>query len=221
MENRNHEINGPHKGQPIYNAGESPESARLAAVMLHGRGANAMDILSLAGELSVPGFAYLAPQAASNTWYPHRFMELTISNEPWLSSALSVIHRILQHLRDSGIPSEKTVLLGFSQGACLALEYAARNAVRYGGIAGLSGGVIGADGEERQDKGDLAGTPVFLGCSDVDPHIPKERVQDTAKIMEALGGKVTVKLYPNMAHTVNQEEIHIVREMLQGVANDI
>jgi predicted esterase len=221
MQKQNHEINGPHKGQPVYNTGESPESASAAVVMLHGRGATAMDILSLAGELSLPEYAYLAPQAANNTWYPNSFMELTISNEPWLSSALSVVARIMQHLKDSGVPPEKTVLLGFSQGACLALEYAARNAVRYGGIAGLSGGVIGAEGEDRQDNGDLAGTPVFLGCSDVDPHIPKKRVLDTAKILEALGGKVRVDIYPNLPHTVNQDEILIVRDMLQGVLNGV
>jgi phospholipase/carboxylesterase len=221
MQESNKVINGPHKGQPVYNSGESLETADAAVVMLHGRGATAMDILSLAAEWTAPGFAYLAPQAANNTWYPYRFMELTISNEPWLSSALSIVARIMQHLKDAGITPEKTVLLGFSQGACLALEYAARNAARYGGIVGLSGGVIGADGEPRQDKGNLQGTPVFLGCSDIDPHIPKERVMDTAALMESLGGKVSVKLYPNMEHTVNQDEISIVKEMLHSVHQEI
>jgi phospholipase/carboxylesterase len=180
-----------------------------------------MDILSLAAEISLPGVAYLAPQAANNTWYPYRFMEATISNEPWLSSALSVVTRIIQHLKDSGIQEEKIFLLGFSQGACLALEYTARNARRYGGIAGLSGGVIGADGEERQDQGNLEGTPVFLGCSDVDPHIPVERVLKTEKIMKALGGEVTVKIYPNMPHTINQDEIDIVKKMLAEVVESV
>jgi phospholipase/carboxylesterase len=221
MEKRDSEINGPHKGQPIYNAGEPLEAAQAAVIMLHGRGATAMDILSLAAEMSTPGYAYLAPQAANNTWYPYPFMELTINNEPWLSSALSVVARIMQHLHDSGIPPEKTVLLGFSQGACLALEYAARNARRYGGIAGLSGGIIGAAGEERQDKGDLEGTPVFLGCSDVDPHIPKERVLETEQIMIALGGEVIVRFYKNMAHTVNQDEIEIVKGILKEVVNGL
>lgn len=221
MEKRGSEINGPHKGQPIYNAGEPLEAARAAVIMLHGRGATAMDILTLAAEMSTTGFAYLAPQAANNTWYPYPFMELTINNEPWLSSALSVVARIMQHLHDSGIPPEKTVLLGFSQGACLALEYAARNARQYGGIAGLSGGIIGAEGEERQDKGDLEGTPVFLGCSDVDPHIPKERVLETEKIMIALGGEVMVRFYQNMAHTVNQDEIEIVKGILKEVVNGL
>jgi phospholipase/carboxylesterase len=221
MEMSNMEISGPHKGQPVYNAGETPEAAKAAVVMLHGRGATAMDILSLSAEISLPGVAFLAPQAANNTWYPHRFMEATVSNEPWLSSALSVAGKIIQHLKDSGIPEEKMLLLGFSQGACLALEYAARNARRYGGVAGLSGGVIGADSEQRQDEGNLAGTPVFLGCSDVDPHIPKERVLKTEKIMKALGGDVTVKLYPNMGHAVNQDEIDVVKRMLAEVVENV
>lgn len=221
MENSEMEISGPHKGQPVYNAGESPEAASTAVIMLHGRGATAMDILSLAAELSVPGTAFLAPQAANNTWYPHRFMEPTISNEPWLSSALSVIARIMLHLKDSGISPEKTFLLGFSQGACLALEYAARNARRYVGIAGLSGGVIGAENEQRQDRGNLQGTPVFLGCSDVDPHIPKERVLKTEQIMKALGGNVTVKIYPNMPHTINRDEMEFVKKMLQEAVDGV
>jgi predicted esterase len=187
-------------------------------LMLHGRGARAEDILSLAGEFAVPGFAYIAPQAAGNTWYPNRFLAPLASNEPWLSSALAFVDDVLAQIVAAGIPPERTILLGFSQGACLALEYAARNARRYGGLAGLSGALIGPDGTPRDDAGSLAGTPVFLGCSDVDFHVPKERVEEAAGVLRRLGGDVTVRLYPNLDHTVNQDEIDFVREMLARVA---
>lgn len=207
-------ITGPHEGQQVYTTGKRIENARAAMVMLHGRGATAGDILSLAAEFDRPDFVYLAPQAADGTWYPSRFLDPTSSNEPWLSSALAQIERILAHLKNSGMPPEKTILLGFSQGACLALEYAARNARRYGGLAGLSGGLIGAGDEKRQDKGYLDGAPVFLGCSDADPHIPKERVMHAAEVLRGLGGEVTVRLYPDMAHTINNDEIEAVRDLM-------
>lgn len=184
-------------------------------LMIHGRGARAEDILSLANEFDQPGFAYFAPQAAGNTWYPNRFLVPLTMNEPWLSSALTFIDEVLEEIINAGVPAPQIMLLGFSQGACLALEFAARNARRYGGIVGLSGALIGPDDTPRDYKGSLAGTPVFLGCSDVDFHVPKERVHETAEVMRRLGGEVTERLYPNMGHTVNQDEIDFVRGMMQ------
>lgn len=210
----------PHQGQSIRLAGEPLGRARAAILMLHGRGAHAEDILSLADELAVPGFAYLAPQAADNTWYPNRFLAPLASNEPWLSSALAFVDNALAQILAAGIPLERIILLGFSQGACLALEYAARHArfaPRYGGLVGLSGALIGPDGTPRDDAGSLAGTPVFLGCSDVDFHVPKERVEEAADVLRHLGGDVTVRLYPNLDHTVNQDEIDFVRKMMQAL----
>ena len=209
---------GPHQGQPVRIAGEPVSRARAAMLMVHGRGASADDILSLSNEFEQPGFAYFAPQAAGNTWYPNRFLVPLTENEPWLSSALAFVEEVLAEITNAGIPAEQIMLLGFSQGACLALEFAARNAQRYGGIVGLSGALIGPDDTPRDYKGSLAGTPVFLGCSDVDFHVPKERVDQTAEVLKNLGGEVTKRLYPNMGHTVNQDEIDFVRGMMQRLA---
>ena len=209
----------PHRGQPVRAAGQSLDRARAAMLMVHGRGAQAEDILSLANEFAQPEFAYLAPQAAGNTWYPNRFVAPMETNEPWLSSALELVGNVLEQIAAAGIPHERTILLGFSQGACLALEFSARNARRYGGVVGLSGGLIGPEGTPRAYAGSLAGTPVFLGCSDVDFHIPKERVEETAEVLRGLGAEVTKRLYPNMDHTVNQDEIEVVRGMMQKVVS--
>src|SRR5436853_1610513 len=214
MPEHSHTVRGPHQGQPIMTAGEPLNRARAAMVMVHGRGASAESILDLAVELHQPGFAYLAPQAAGNTWYPYSFLAPLARNEPGLSSGLAAITTVLAQVVQAGIPLERTLLLGFSQGACLALEFVARNARRYGGVAGLSGGLIGPDGTPRDYPGSLAATPVFLGCSDVDFHIPKERVQLSAEVLHRLGGKVTMRLYPGMGHTVNQDEIAFVRGMM-------
>ncbi len=205
-----------HQGQPLLVAGEPIATARAAMILLHGRGATARDILTLADELDQPGFAYLAPQAAGGTWYPNRFLALTATNEPWLSSALAVVRDVVA-LVGKHLPPERAILLGFSQGACLALEYAARNARRYGGLVGLSGALIGADDETRHDQGSLDGTPVLLGCSDMDMHIPKARIHHTEKVLSALGGKVTTRLYPNMDHTINSDELDLVRGMLAAL----
>src|SRR5256884_6423938 len=166
-------ITGPHQGQPLLLAGEPLESAKAAMIMMHGRGATAEDILMLADEFKQPGFAYLAPQAAGNSWYPNSFLAPIASNEPGLSSGLAVIASLLEQLTQAGISSERTILLGFSQGACLSLEFTARNARRYGGVAGLSGGLIGPDGTPRGSPRSLDGAPGFLRCSDVDSPIPK------------------------------------------------
>jgi phospholipase/carboxylesterase len=206
-----------HLGQPLVLAGEPPGSARAAMIMLHGRGATAQDILTLTADLHCPGFIYLAPHAAGNTWYPNSFLAPIASNEPDLSSGLAVITSLLDQLAQVGIPAERTILLGFSQGACLSLEYTARNARRYGGVVGLSGGLIGPDGTPRDYPGSLAGTPVFLGCSDMDPYIPKERVEQATEALRLLGGNVTMQLYPHMDHTVNQDELHFVQGMMASV----
>ena len=208
-------IQGPHQGQPVRMAGEPVSRARAAMLTIHGRGARAEDIVSLANEVNVPGFAYLAPQAAENTWYPNRFLVPLVENEPWLSSALKFVDDVLTEIINAGIPAERIILMGFSQGACLTLEFAARSARRYGGIVGLSGALIGPDDTPRDYKGSLAGTPVFLGCSDVDFHVPRERVDQTAEVLRRLGGEVTERLYPNMDHSVNQDEIDFVRGMMQ------
>jgi phospholipase/carboxylesterase len=210
-------IRGPHEGRPVLAAGAPLDQAQAAMILIHGRGATAESILDLAAEVDRPGFAYLAPQAAGNTWYPNSFLAPILSNEPGLSSGLAVIDGLLAHLAAAGLPPERTILLGFSQGACLTLEYVARHARRYGGVAGLSGGLIGPDGTPRNYTGSLAGTPVFLGCSDVDFHIPKERVEDTAAVLRRLGGDVTMRLYPNMGHTVNADELAAVRALMAGV----
>jgi phospholipase/carboxylesterase len=206
---------GPHQGQPLLVAGESLEKAQAAMIMVHGRGASAEDILGLSVDLKQPGFVYLAPQAAGYSWYPNSFLAPIASNEPGLSSGLAIIASVLEQLAGAGIPAERTILLGFSQGACLSLEFVARNARRYGGVAGLSGGLIGPDDTPRNYAGSLAGTPVFLGCSDVDFHIPKERVLQSAEVLQRMGGDVTTRLYPRMGHTVNRDELGFVQGMMQ------
>jgi predicted esterase len=210
-------MTGSHEGQPVLLAGEPLEKAQAAMIMIHGRGAGAQDILMLVPELDQSGFTYLAPQAANHTWYPNSFLAPVVSNEPGLSSGLAVIAGIFAQVNSTGIPTERTILLGFSQGACLSLEFTARNARRYGGVAGLSGGLIGPDGTPRNYDGSLDGTPVFLGCSDVDFHIPKERVQQSTRILRNLGADVTERLYPGMGHTIIPDEIDFVRGMMKSL----
>lgn len=205
-----------HQDGPLLTYGEPLAKARAAMIMLHGRGATAQDILSLAPLFEAEAIAYLAPQAANNTWYPHPFTAPMERNEPWLSSALERVDRAVQAVRQAGIAPDQTYLLGFSQGACLTLEYAARHAGRYGGVFGLSGGLIGPDGTPRDYPGSMERTPVFLGCSDVDFHIAKERVEEAAGVFRRLGANVTMHLYPNMGHTVNDDEIAFVRQIVQG-----
>lgn len=206
-----------HQGQPVLQMGGPLEQAKASMILVHGRGATAQSILTLVPEINQPGLVYLAPQAAHQTWYPNRFLDPIPSNEPYLSSALKVLEDLLASVLQAGIPTEKIVLLGFSQGGCLTLEFAARHAQRYGAVVGLSSGLIGPDDTPRDYPGSLSDTPVFLGCSDMDFHIPKERVHQSAQILEKLGGVVTERLYPNMGHTVNEDELNIVREMVANV----
>lgn len=210
-------VPGPHPDGPIRSAGVPLAEARAVVVVVHGRGATAADILGLTEEFAVPGVAYLAPQAAEQTWYPHSFLAPLSSNEPGLSSGLATIGALLAAVAAAGVPAERTALLGFSQGACLALEYAARHAQRYGALVGLSGGLIGPPATPRTYGGSLAGTPVFLGCSDRDPHIPRARVEESATVFEGLGAVVTLRIYPNMGHTVNRDEIAAVQTLLAAL----
>ena len=198
-------------------AGEDLARARGAVVMIHGRGASAESILELAESLATAGLALLAPQAAGGAWYPYRFLAPLEQNEPALSAALATIGAALDAVAAAGVPAERTVLLGFSQGACLATEYAARNAQRYGGVVGLSGGLIGPDGTPRDYTGSLGETPVFLGCSDVDFHIPQARVVESAAILRGLGGNVDMRIYPGMGHTVNEDELEAVQAILDRI----
>jgi len=219
----------PHQGQPIESAGLPLLEARCAMVLVHGRGASAEDILTLVDQLDQGGFAYLAPRAAGSSWYPQSFRAPLEQNEPWLSSALAAVGDVVETIETAGIPRDRTILLGFSQGACLTLEFAARNArLReraptgeaqevYGGVAGLTGALIGPDGMERSYPGMLDGTVVFLGCGDPDPHVPVARVDETEAVLTRMGATVTKRIYPGMAHTINKDEIDFVRRMMAGL----
>jgi predicted esterase len=204
----------PHANQPVLRAGAPIASARLVAIMVHGRGASAEDILGLAREFSHRDIAYLAPQAAGNTWYPYSFLMPMEQNEPALSSALRMIENLLSSLRAQNFPPEKVALMGFSQGACLSLEFAARHAQRYAAVAAFSGGLIGPPATPRDYQGSLDGTPVFMGCSDVDPHIPVDRVYESADVFTHMGAVVDRRIYPRMGHAINPEEIEAVDALL-------
>lgn len=208
---------GPHQGQPNQMRGDH-ESPKAAMILLHGRGDSGAGILGLVDHLERPGWAFIAPQAAGNTWYPNRFIAPVSANEPWLSSALLAVHDTLEAAQAAGVPLERTILLGFSQGACLALEYAARNGARYGGVVGLSGGLIGAALEPSRYPKSLSGTPVFMGCSDVDFHIPKVRVEESAALLGNIGARVDARIYPNLGHTINDDELDAVRNLMRNIA---
>jgi len=195
-------------------SGKKIGEASKALIMIHGRGASAEDILTIAGHLNVKDFALLAPQATNNTWYPYSFMAPPVSNEPWLSSALAVVKEIVDELVAKGIAPNNIYFLGFSQGACLTLEFVTRHATRYGGIIAFTGGLIGDKLYPGNYKGDFAGTPVFIGTSDPDPHVPVERVNDSAALIEKMNASVTKKIYKNMGHTINQDEISTVNEIV-------
>jgi predicted esterase len=203
-----------HANQPVLQSGPSPEKARLVAILLHGRGASADDILGLAHQFTPRDVAYLAPQAAGSTWYPYSFLAPLGQNEPWLGSALSVVGGLIDDLAQHGIPSERVVLMGFSQGACLALEFAARHAREYAAVVAFSGGLIGPPGTARDYAGEFAGTPVFMGCSDVDAHIPLARVQESTAVFRRMGATVDERIYPRMGHTINADELRSADALL-------
>jgi predicted esterase len=201
----------------LLTGGAPLKGARAAAILIHGRGASADDILSLGEEFGQRDVAYLAPQAANGTWYPFSFLAPLAQNEPHLSNALGVVAAAFDHLAREGFAPERVALVGFSQGGCLALEYAARNAARYGAVAGLSAGLIGPPGTPRDYKGSLAGTPVFLGCSDVDGHVPLARVHESRDVLGTLGAQVDERIYPRMGHTVNEDEVAAVAALLKRI----
>ena len=211
-----------HETQKLHTTGKPLAEAAHALILLHGRGATAESILPLGEALGLSDFAVLAPQAKDFAWYPQRFTAPKEQNEPFLSSALNTVGVLVQRISEAGIPKERIVLGGFSQGACLASEFAARNPTRYGGLLVFSGGLIGAGPTVFAEaySGSLAGTPVFVGCSDVDPHIPLERVQTTTRILKGLGATVTEEIYPGMGHTVVEEELTAARAVLSGVTAD-
>jgi predicted esterase len=211
-------VTAPHGGGPISTVGRPLAEARAAVVLVHGRGATARSILTLAGELGHGEVAYLAPQAAGGSWYPMSFLAPLEHNEPGLSSGLAALDAVLAEVERAGIPSERQLLVGFSQGACLTLEYAARNPRRYGGVVGLTGGLIGPHLDRDRYAGSLSGAPVFLGSSDPDPHVPWERVEESAALFERLGAEVTLRRYPGMGHTIHPEELAAARRLLESLA---
>jgi phospholipase/carboxylesterase len=198
----------------IVHEGAAWENAGKALVMVHGRGASARDILSLAAHLQVEDYALVAPQATNNTWYPFSFLAPVEQNEPWLSSALDLLSGLVDDIMAKGIERNNIYFLGFSQGACLTLEFVTRNAAKYGGIAAFTGGLIGNKIDMSNYKGDFEQTPVFLGCSDHDPHVPVERLYATSNILKSMNAAVTEKVYVNMGHTVNQDEIEQVNRLI-------
>lgn len=195
-------------------AGKELQANGKVLIMLHGRGASADDIITLAEQLNTDDFTWLAPQATNHTWYPYSFMAAPASNEPWLSSALSLLKDITTDLEQKGIRSQDMYFLGFSQGACLTLEYVTRNAKQYGGVVAFTGGLIGDKIYKENYNGDFAGTPVFIGTGDPDPHVPVQRVNESATILENMHADVTKKIYPNMGHTINQDELDQVNALL-------
>jgi phospholipase/carboxylesterase len=206
-----------HADGPVVTGGTDLGDAEAAVVLLHGRGATARSILRMAGEFDASGVAFLAPQAENNTWYPQSFLEPVESNEPHLTGALAAVARAVDTAVDAGIPVERTALLGFSQGACLASEFAARNPRRYGGVVALSGGLIGATVDRSAYDGSLDGTPAFFGCSDIDPHIPVDRVHESVAVYEDLGADVTERIYEGMGHTVNEDELDAVTDLVASL----
>lgn len=190
------------------------DQATKALVMVHGRGASAEDILTLSSYLQVADFALVAPQATNNTWYPYSFLAKPSENEPWLSSALGLLKEVVNDITAAGIATQNIYFLGFSQGACLTLEFVTRNAARYGGVAAFTGGLIGDKIYRENYEGDFGGTPIFIGTSDPDPHVPVDRVNATAAILEEMHAQVTKKIYKGMGHTISQNEIDTANQLI-------
>jgi glyoxalase family protein len=206
---------GSHQGQPVLSYGVGLETARAVVIMMHGRGASARDILTLAPLFEQTDLAYFAPQANQHTWYPYSFLAPLDKNEPYLSSALQAVDDVLQSTLSAGFDPARMVLFGFSQGACLTLEYAARHPRRYGAIVAFSGGLIGPDDAPRNYTGSLVGTPVFIGGSDNDPHVPESRVHETEQVLTHMGAQVDKRIYPGAGHGIVKDEIMAVHNLLQ------
>ena len=206
----------PHEGQPVVEGG-APLGSAPVVILAHGRNAAPANILDLARRFERPGFTYLAPAAENRTWYPLSFLAPIAENEPGVSSAIAVLASLVARAEAAGVPHQRIVIGGFSQGACLTSEFAVRHPARYGGLLIFSGGAIGAPGTTWTTNGDFGGTPVFLGCSDVDAHVPETRVRETADVFTRLGANVTLRIYPGMGHLVNDDEIAFARELLDGL----
>ena len=198
----------------IIKAGTPLKDAKKALIMVHGRGGSAEDILSLSNFLNVKDFALLAPQARDNTWYPYSFIAPVSQNEPWLSSALALVKETLDEIIAEGISFENVYLLGFSQGACLTLEFAARNAKKFGGVVAFTGGLIGDRIDRANYVGDFKNTPVFIGSSNPDPHVPVERVNESVEVLKDMNADVTAKIYNGMGHTISEDEIELANELV-------
>lgn len=210
---------GLHSGQPIAAAGVPLGEGDAVMIMVHGRNAGPRNILDLVPRLEHPSWTYLAPAAANHTWYPHSFMAPIEQNEPWLSSALDALQQLVAGVTTRGIRADHIVLLGFSQGACLTAEFCASHPDRYGGVIIFSGGLVGPPGTTWSGEGRFDGTPVFLGCSDLDPHVPKARVDESAAVFTRMGADVTQRIYPGMGHLVNDDEIEVAREVMDRIHN--
>jgi len=204
----------PHRDQPVLTAGRKLSEAAGVIILVHGRGASAEDILQLRDELDYPELAYVAPQAAGNSWYPYSFLAPIEQNEPWLTSALNKLKNIVGNITREGIPQDKIVIAGFSQGACLATEFVARNAANSGGLIAFTGGLIGPPGTDFRYSGSLSGTPAFLGAGDPDAHVPWQRVRESADVLSALGADVLLRRYPGMPHTISRQELEEARRLL-------
>lgn len=213
-------LESPHADQPIASAGPAPEQAKATIVLVHGRVGSPEDMIGLYKELNVPRLAAIAPQAAGHTWYPQSFLAPLELNQPYLDSALDRVESIVSDLLSRKIPGERIALLGFSQGACLTLEFAARHPRRYGAVIGLTGGLIGPPGTPRNYGGSLAGTSVFLGSGDPDPHVPFERVRETENVLSAMGASVDLRRYPGLPHTINDDELDACRTLLNRIVGE-
>lgn len=212
---------GTHLDQPLESRGPEQRDASALLILLHGRGSTGRDIMSLSAQFKHADLTFRAPTADSQSWFPYSFLVPVVQNEPGLSQAMTVIRSLVLEADLLGIPAERTMILGFSQGACLALEFAARNPARYGGIFALSGGLIGPPGTTWESELRLDGTPVFIGCSDVDPHIPRSRVEESRDVLSALGASVTFKLFTGMGHTISGAEIEQVNQMIGTVVASV
>jgi len=208
-------ITDPHRDCPVLRAGTPVKDAVGAVILLHGRGGSAADILSLAQEFYFPNLAYLAPEASGNSWYPFSFLAPIEKNEPWLTSALGKILAAIQSVGDAGIPAERVIVCGFSQGACLATEYIARHPKRYAGLIAFTGGLIGPPDANLSHAGDLAKTPVFFGSGDPDAHVPWERVQQSGHVLMEMGASVMARRYEGRPHTITRDEIEVAKQLIQ------
>lgn len=209
-----HDPLSSHTDQLVRTSGPPPEQTGAALVLVHGRGGTAESMLSLYAHLGLPRLAALVPQAAGHTWYPQSFLAPLEANQPFLDSALQTLELLVTDLLSRGLDADRLALLGFSQGACLTLEFVARHPRRYGGIMGLTGGLIGPPGTPRDYPGTLESTPVFLGTSDPDPHVPLARVEETAAVLRRMGAQVELRRYPGLPHTINDDELDACRALL-------